>query len=78
MFEARTAPIVYIVWLGIWGGISLVGLLASLKNPAALPPAAITVVVGIVIATWLRSFRVHIQNRTLTYRTLFGVLGPST
>lgn len=71
-FEARTAPLWYFVWLGIWGGLSAMAFYAGLKSPSFLQLAAILIVICIVYAVWLHSFYLQIQHRRLTYKTLFG------
>jgi hypothetical protein len=45
-FEARTAPVVYAVSLGLLGGMLV--LLAALKNASALSSVAFPAVMGIV------------------------------
>ena len=63
--EFRAARSVYVLWLSIWLGLAALGAAADLRA------SSICVVLALVVAGWLRGFRITIAGDRLVYRDGF-------
>ena len=72
MATYRASSSAYVVLGVIWLLLGVLGTVAGVRTHIGWLPALISFAVLAVVVFWLRSFRLTITERSLTYRSLFG------
>jgi hypothetical protein len=71
----RAAPSGYIIFIGVFCfPILLLGIIAAVKDPSMWKGVAATLILMIVWAAWLASFRIVLTHDTISYTTIRGTV----